>query len=180
MGHLVISLRPWASLTLYLDFYLLFNQAAHKLDTIHYLRKCSSSWCKKKIYLMIAYSVLCWVLSWFTTCMDLKCKMHLLWVWVLIEKTWNPGSFAFKATCCPFVTLCQCLKILKKSHFVNKCLLWILAFSTNFCPIKTDLSGISVWPQALGFQMDHFWQSFSVIFKHRAACILILYPNTFF
>ena len=116
---------------------------------------------KKKIYLMIAYSVLCWVLSWFTTCMDLKCKMHLLWVWVLIEKTWNPGSFAFKATCCPFVTLCQCLKILKKSHFVNKCLLWILAFSTNFCPIKPDLSGISVWPQALGFQklakLDRFW-----------------------
>ena len=116
---------------------------------------------KKKIYLMIAYSVLCWVLSWFTTCMDLKCKMHLLWVWVLIEKIWNPGSFAFKATCCPFVTLCQCLKILKKSHFVNKCLLWILAFSTNFCPIKTDLSGISVWPQALGFQklakLDRFW-----------------------
>ena len=37
----------------------------------------------------------------------------------------------------------------------------ILAFSTNFCPIKTDLSGNSVWPQALGFQklakMDHFW-----------------------
>ena len=38
---------------------------------------------------------------------------------------------------------------------------WILAFSTNFCPIKTDLSGNTVWPQALGFQkiakMDHFW-----------------------
>ena len=25
---------------------------------------------------------------------------------------------------------------------------WILAFSTNFCPIKTDLSGNTVWPQA--------------------------------
>ena len=29
---------------------------------------------------------------------------------------------------------------------------WILAFSTNFCPFKTDLSGNTVWPQALGFQ----------------------------
>ena len=28
----------------------------------------------------------------------------------------------------------------------------ILAFSTNFWPIKTDMSGNSVWPQALGFQ----------------------------
>ena len=37
----------------------------------------------------------------------------------------------------------------------------ILAFSTYFWPIKTDLSGNSVWPQALGFQklakLDHFW-----------------------
>ena len=28
----------------------------------------------------------------------------------------------------------------------------ILAFSTNFCPIKTDLSGNTVWPQASDFQ----------------------------
>ena len=37
----------------------------------------------------------------------------------------------------------------------------ILAFSTNFCPIKTDQSGNTVWPQASGFQklakMNHFW-----------------------
>ena len=35
-------------------------------------------------------------------------------------------------------------KLLKMSHsnFL------ILAFSTNFCPIKTDLSGNTVWPQA--------------------------------
>ena len=37
----------------------------------------------------------------------------------------------------------------------------ILAFSTNFCPIKTDLSGNTVRPQASDFQklakMDHFW-----------------------
>ena len=37
----------------------------------------------------------------------------------------------------------------------------ILAFSKKFWPIKTDLSGNTVWPQASGFQklakMDHFW-----------------------
>ena len=42
-----------------------------------------------------------------------------------------------------------------------KMIFWILAFFTNFCPIKTDLSGNTVWPQASGFQklakMDHFW-----------------------
>ena len=48
-------------------------------------------------------------------------------------------------------------KLLKMSH-LN---FLILAFSTNFCPIKTDLSGNTVWPQASGFQksakMDHVW-----------------------
>ena len=43
----------------------------------------------------------------------------------------------------------------------SKCPIWILAFSTNFYLIKTDLSGNTVWPQASGFQkfskMDHFW-----------------------
>ena len=37
----------------------------------------------------------------------------------------------------------------------------ILAFSNNFCPIKSGQSGNSVWPQVLGFQklakMDLFW-----------------------
>ena len=37
--------------------------------------------------------------------------------------------------------------------------------STNFWPIKTDLSGNSVWLQALGFQkfakLDHFWHFFN-------------------
>ena len=69
---------------------------------------------------------------------------------------------------------------LQKSRLVIKCLdflppwhiVWkspkmshlnfgILAFSTNFCPFKTDLSSNSVWPQASGFhklaKMDHFW-----------------------
>ena len=43
----------------------------------------------------------------------------------------------------------------------SKCRIWILAFFTNFCPFKTDLSGNTVWPQASGFQklakMNHFW-----------------------
>ena len=46
----------------------------------------------------------------------------------------------------------------------SKCRIWfflILAFFTNVCPIKTDLSGNTVWPQASVFQklaeMDHFW-----------------------
>ena len=51
----------------------------------------------------------------------------------------------------------QCLKSLKMSH-LN---FWILVFSTNFWPIKTDLSVNSVGPQALGFQklakLDYFW-----------------------
>ena len=50
-------------------------------------------------------------------------------------------------------------KLLKMSH-LN---FWILAFFTNICsPIKTDLSGNTIWPQASGFQklakmMNHFW-----------------------
>ena len=39
-------------------------------------------------------------------------------------------------------------KWLKMSH-LN---FWILAFSVNFCPIKNNLSGNTVWPQASGFQ----------------------------
>ena len=60
----------------------------------------------------------------------------------------------------------------------------ILAFSTNFGPTKIDLSGNSVWLQALGFQklaklsifnellstqnaLEMLYETFSVIFKHR-------------
>ena len=52
--------------------------------------------------------------------------------------------------------------IVFKTH--SKCRIWIfgiLAFSTNFCPIKTDTCGNTIWPQASAFQklakMDHFW-----------------------
>ena len=51
----------------------------------------------------------------------------------------------------------------KLFEIYSKCRIWIfliLAFSTNFCPIRTDLSGNTVWPQASGFQklakIDHF------------------------
>ena len=39
-------------------------------------------------------------------------------------------------------------KLFKMSH-LN---FLILSFSTNFCPIKSDLAGNTVCPQALGFQ----------------------------
>ena len=54
-------------------------------------------------------------------------------------------------------TYAHCLKITKNVafKFLN------FGISTNFCLIKTDLSGNTVWPQASGFQklakMDHFW-----------------------
>ena len=45
--------------------------------------------------------------------------------------------------------------------FCKSFLFWILAFSTNLYPIRIDMSGNTVWPQASGFQklakMDHFW-----------------------
>ena len=75
----------------------------------------------------------------------------------------------------------------------SKCRIWILAFSTNFCPIKIDRSGNTVWPQTSGFQkltkltifgisyellstqnvkvarfaLAMLNETFSVIFKHR-------------
>ena len=47
-------------------------------------------------------------------------------------------------------------KLLKMSH-LN---FWIVAFSTNFCPINSDLSGNTAWPLISEFQkiakIDHF------------------------
>ena len=49
----------------------------------------------------------------------------------------------------------HCLKITQNVAFESS------AFLTNFCPIKTGLSGNTVWPQASGFQklakMDNLW-----------------------
>ena len=39
---------------------------------------------------------------------------------------------------------------------------WIFAFSTNFCPIKTDLSGSHVWPQAQVFKNSPNWTIFGI------------------
>ena len=60
------------------------------------------------------------------------------------------------------------------NHFYNQptlfenyseCRIWILAFFFIFCPIKTDLSGNTVWPQASVFQklakIDHCWHFLS-------------------
>ena len=41
---------------------------------------------------------------------------------------------------------------LKNPMTVSEIRIRILAFSTNFCPIKSDLSGNTVWPQASDFQ----------------------------
>ena len=59
-------------------------------------------------------------------------------------------------------TIPHCVwKLLKMSN-LN---FWKLAFSTDFCSIKSDLSGNTVWPQALGFQKTrqnwHFNQCLS-------------------
>ena len=39
----------------------------------------------------------------------------------------------------------------------------ILAFRTNFCPIKTNPSGNTVWPQAFGFQKLAIFGIFEVL-----------------
>ena len=82
----------------------------------------------------------------------------------------------------------QNLDFLHETHFLggltlfenySKCRIWILAFSTNFCPIKTDLSGNTVWQQALGFQklakMDHFVHSKCKRSSLRSQCWMRLF-----
>ena len=48
-----------------------------------------------------------------------------------------------------------------KIHKISRLNFSFLAFFTNFCPIKMEMSGSTVWPQISGFQklalMDHFW-----------------------
>ena len=64
---------------------------------------------------------------------------------------------------------CSPLHSVWKSPTMSHLNFLILAFSTNFCPIKTDLPGNAVWPQTLGFQklakLDHFWH-FELTFVH--------------
>ena len=43
----------------------------------------------------------------------------------------------------------------------------ILGFSINFCPVKTNLSGNTIWPKASVFQkiykMEHFWHLWLIL-----------------
>ena len=54
-------------------------------------------------------------------------------------------------------------KLLKMSHLNCS----TLEFSTNFCPIKINLSGNTVWQQVSGFQklvkIDHFWLFYKLL-----------------
>ena len=52
----------------------------------------------------------------------------------------------------------QCWKILKNVAFKR---FLILVFSTNFCPIKIDLSGNTIWLQTSGFQKMRLLMWFS-------------------
>ena len=71
-------------------------------------------------------------------------------------------------SCCTLLPIMgsHCLKITQIIAFE---FFLFFAFSTNFCPIKTDMSGNTVWPQASGFQklakMDHFGH-FPLTFVH--------------
>ena len=56
----------------------------------------------------------------------------------------------------------HCLKIVENDTSEP----FTMAFSTNFCRIKTELSGNTVWPQA-SFFYAMLNETFSVIFKHR-------------
>ena len=44
----------------------------------------------------------------------------------------------------------------------SKCGIWILEF-WHFLPIKTDLSGNTVWPQASGYQNSPKWTIFGIL-----------------
>ena len=54
--------------------------------------------------------------------------------------TWHPTHFSLMPTL--FENQSKCLI----------CIFDLWLFSTNFCPIKIDLSGNTVWPKASGFQ----------------------------
>ena len=82
-----------------------------------------------------------------------------VWQWQ-IENSWHiPCWVQGWSTNKIWTSLCSISITVFENY--SKCLIWILAFPTNFCPFKTDLSGNTVWPQASGFQklakMNHFW-----------------------
>jgi len=69
----------------------------------------------------------------------------------------------------------QCARYLKITQ--NVAIVWIVAFSTNFCPIRVDLSGNTERPQALAFQklaqLDHFWHFYlTFVYSKYKRCLL--------
>ena len=67
------------------------------------------------------------------------------WMW---KFEWKQSRNWQKCDFCFFCPVHIVWKLLKMLHFN----FWIFPFSTNFCPIKIDLSGNTVWPQASGFK----------------------------
>ena len=65
-----------------------------------------------------------------------------------------------------------------KSSKMSHLNFWILAFSINFCPIKSDRSGNTVWLNSSGIQkltkviILGINETFSMIFKHHGVLIL--------
>ena len=91
----------------------------------------------------------------FAQCLKMTEKSLILFWQKLIKNAKN----------CQFGNLLKTWSVTRHTVFESKpkCLilnLSILAFSANFCPIKSDLSGNTVWPQASGFlkvaKLDYF------------------------
>ena len=84
-----------------------------------------------------------------------KSPLHSVNILISICRIFNP-ILTLPSSFCRYLTLSHCLKITQNVAFE----FLILAFSTNICPIKSDLSGKTVWPQASGSQklanLDHF------------------------
>ena len=138
-------------------------------------------------------SCLCWVHSVrrsfpsITDCLSIISPWPKVFFWYFSRPltTTEPAisasfrTFSSLAYSLKLMPLCisQCMEIRWKVSFdkiklfknYSKCRIWILAFSTNFSPIKTDLSGNTVSPQASGFQklakMNNFWH-FQWTFVH--------------
>ena len=143
------------------------------VPTIFTCVKCQQGWAKKSYFMKLVKSmaILCTAhvsLSLTRPSALFYCKPP---AWVLVisicREFMRSNNLRYELfmteDILPFDLFLQCIidepgvwKSLKVSHLNFS----FLAFSTNFWPIKTDPSGNSVWPQALGFQklakLDHF------------------------
>ena len=87
-------------------------------------------------------------LAWITQCLKIPQKSLIIYLWTMVLicifsfSAWQGVVFSHNTI--------YTMHTVFQNH--RKCRIWILAFSTNFCPIKTDLSGKNSWPQASGFQ----------------------------